>query len=195
MNHDARAPEETVLDLPPVVPARSACKRPSTRRPQSGVPGTRITPRPAASSSVARRNNRRKHSLCPPLWAGYPGTWRKTSSEPKALISLGLWAHSCCALRKTSARLPHTESRRRESRPCNWNFTNSIGAGSICGCAIPPGSAAFGLAGRLRPAHAHRGGGRPRPARPLPGHGRLQAHRGAPAIGPGHAGSGGLADG
>ena len=53
-------------------------------------------------------------------------------------------------------------------------------------------AAAIGIAGRIGTADTHRGGGR-RPARPLPGHRRLQAHCGAPATGPGHCGSGGLA--
>ncbi len=62
--------------------------------------------------------------------------------------------------------------------------------------ASPPSTtaaAAVSVAGRIGTADTHRGGGC-RPARPLPGHRRLQAHCGAPTTGPGHRGSGGLAD-
>src|SRR6185312_9540227 len=62
--------------------------------------------------------------------------------------------------------------------------------------ASPPSATAaavVSLDGRIGTADTHRGGGRRRSAGPLPGHRRLQAHCGAPATGPGHCGSGGLA--
>src|SRR5579872_4847429 len=57
----------------------------------------------------------------------------------------------------------------------------------------PTAAAAVGLAGRVGTADTHRGGGR-QPARRIFGHRRLQAHCGSSATGPGHRGSGGLAD-
>jgi hypothetical protein len=63
-------------------------------------------------------------------------------------------------------------------------------ASAPCGAA----AATAGVARGSGPANAHRGGGGRRPGRSLRGHRRLQADRGAGAVGPGHGGSGDMAD-
>ena len=68
-HHDARGPEETMPNLPPVVPAGSASRSPTTglqasrnarppagrRRKRVGAAGTRATPSPGGLTSARRR--------------------------------------------------------------------------------------------------------------------------------------------
>jgi len=63
MNHDARGPEETVLDLSPVVPARCSCRKSSTCLPQAGVPSGAAE---EDASQLARRQSRLRHRLPDP---------------------------------------------------------------------------------------------------------------------------------
>src|ERR1017187_3991788 len=80
-HHHARGPEETVCDLPPVVPAeprewdaanmpagsRNARPRASRRRKPVGAAGTQATPSPGGSTNARRRPNpRQNHCGYPP---------------------------------------------------------------------------------------------------------------------------------
>ena len=54
---------------------------------------TRTTSLGGGSRIAAPWTVRRNRCACRPLCPDFPGTSRKTSSEPKVLISLGLWEH------------------------------------------------------------------------------------------------------
>jgi hypothetical protein len=72
------------------------------KRKPSGARGTPTTLLPGASTLGACQNNRRNRFGCGFRYRDFPGISRKTSSGPKALISLGLWAHYSKVPRKTS---------------------------------------------------------------------------------------------